>query len=107
MAYDEELAGRVRALLGHEAAEEKRMFGGLAFLVDGRMGVAVGGQGDRMVRVDPAEAEGLLAQAGVERVVMGDRGPMRGWVTVSSSALADDTALRAWVERGVAAARAA
>ena len=102
MAYDEDLADRVRALLDG-AATERRMFGGLAFLVDGSMCVATGADG-LMVRVDPGDAPALLAQPGVEQVVMGARGPMTGWVRVATGAL-DDPALAVWVRRGVERAR--
>lgn len=80
VAYDEELTERVRGelagLLPGECVDERRMFGGLAFLVGGS--VAVSGQGGLMVRVDPAEAEALLREPGVEQVVMGARGPDQG-----------------------------
>lgn len=104
MAYDEELADRVREALAGEQVTERRMFGGLAFLVRGAMAVAVSGAGGLMVRVDPSEAQVLLQQAGVEQVQMGGRAPLRGWVRVEAPA--DDTALAAWVRRGVAEAAA-
>lgn len=101
MAYDEDLADRVRELLeGRSGITEKRMFGGLAFLLDGRMAVTVSSKGGLMVRVDPADTSGLVAQAGVERMVMRGR-PMDGWLRVDRSAVADEDALRAWVDRGV------
>ena len=110
MAYDEELAERVRGelagLLPGERVDERRMFGGLAFLVGGALAVAVAGRGGLMVRVDPAEADALLGEPEVEPVVMGTRRPVRGWVYATSAAVVDDTALRAWVGRGVARARA-
>ena len=113
MAYDADLAERLRPLVteaaGGELVEEKRMFGGLAFLVGGSMSVAASGRGGIMVRVDPAEREALLAQPGVDVVEMGGRGEMRGWVRVRTDDPADtldDDALRAWVQRGVSAARA-
>ncbi|WP_091758279.1 TfoX/Sxy family protein [Pedococcus cremeus] len=106
MAYDEELADRLREALGAEPGlSEKRMFGGLAFLVEGHMAVAASGQGGLMVRVDPATSEELVDGALVDRVVMRGR-EMDGWLRVASAAVDDDEALRAWVVRGVAAARA-
>lgn len=101
MAYDEELADRVRELLAGRPFAERRMFGGLAFLLDGHMAVAVSGRGGLMVRVDPAATEGLLAEPGASEMEMSGRG-VRGWVCVSSDAVADDPALAAWVGRGVA-----
>ena len=105
MAYDEELAERVRELLTREPVTEKRMFGGLAFLLGGHMAVAASGQGGLMVRVDPADNEPLLAEPGAEELTMGGRGPMTGWLRVDGDVLADDAALRAWVDRGVTYAR--
>lgn len=106
MAYDEELADRLREALGAEPGlSEKRMFGGLAFLVEGHMAVAASGQGGLMVRVDPATSEELVDGVLVERVVMRGR-EMDGWLRVASAAVDDDEALREWVVRGVAAARA-
>ena len=94
---------RVRALL--PGAEEKRMFGGVAFMVDGSMVCAVSPRG-AMVRVDRAEQDELVGQDGVERMVMGER-TSRTWVSVAPEVLVDDAALETWVARGSAAARAA
>lgn len=106
MAYDEELAHRVRAALGPEPGlTEKRMFGGLGFMVDGHMAVAASGQGGLMVRVDPAASEELVDHVHVERVVMRGR-EMDGWLRVATEAVDADAALQDWVARGVAAARA-
>jgi len=81
VAYDIDLASRVRELLGSEpAATEKRMFGGLAFLVGGHMAIA-SGQGGLLLRVDPAERETLLADPRASRSVMGGR-EMAGWLSV-------------------------
>ena len=106
MAYDEELAARIRATLGLEPdLAEKPMFGGLAFLIGGRMAVAARGGGGLLVRVDPARSDELTQLAGVERMVMRGR-PMDGWLDVGTDQVTDDSALRSWVERGVAYARA-
>ena len=99
MAYDEEMADRVRAVLAGGVVTERRMFGGLAFLLGGRMGVAVSTRGV-MVRVDPAELETLLQDPGVEQVEMGAR-TMSGWLRVPGEALDDDRVLQRWVQRGV------
>ena len=103
MAYDEELADRIRDLLGPALPEmsEKKMFGGLAFLTAGNMAVAVGPKGGLMVRVDPAEADGLVDGAVVTRMVMGGR-EMHNWLRVTGEAIDDDAALSAWIERGLA-----
>lgn len=106
MAYDEELADRLRAALGDQPAlTEKRMFGGLGFMVDGHMAVAASGQGGLMVRVDPAASEELVDHVLVDRVVMRGRA-MDGWLRVATEAVGDEEALRSWVARGLAAARA-
>ena len=105
MAYDEALADRVRdAIEGEPDVTEKRMFGGLAFLVGGNMAVAASGEGGLMVRVDPADGPGLVAEPGVDRVVMRGRA-MDGWLRVTAEAVAADAELRAWVDRGATYAR--
>lgn len=96
----------MRALLDAHDPVEKKMFGGLAFLVGGKMAIVASGQGGAMVRVDPDDAEGLCSLAGVERMVMRGR-PMDGWLRLQGSVLDEDEALIAWIERGVAAAAAA
>ncbi|HET7529389.1 MAG TPA: TfoX/Sxy family protein [Mycobacteriales bacterium] len=103
MAYDEALAERIREALEGQAVVEKKMFGGLAFLVGGNMSVAASGQGGSLVRVDPDDSERLLAEPGVDEFVMRDRA-MRGWLRVEPDVL-DEATLRAWVGRGVAYAR--
>jgi TfoX/Sxy family transcriptional regulator of competence genes len=101
MAYDEELAERLRAQLSGGAVTEKKMFGGLAFLLNGNMAVAASGQGGLLVRVDPAQTVELLAEAGAEEFDLGGRGPMKGWLRVAPDVLDDDATLAAWVDRGV------
>jgi TfoX/Sxy family transcriptional regulator of competence genes len=105
MAYDEELAGRVREALSGQPVTEKKMFGGLAFLVGGNMSVAASGRGGLLVRVDPDDTDALLAEPGAEEFEMGGRGPMQGWLHVRDEALGDDATLQAWVQRGLAYAR--
>ena len=105
MAYDEELAGRIRELVADEPAlTEKKMFGGLAFLVGGNMAVAASGQGGLMVRVDPAESDALVESSAARLVVMRGR-EMRGWLRVDTEDLRTKKELAAWVTRGVRFAR--
>lgn len=101
MAYDEQLAERVRAALDdHADAGERRMFGGIAFFVAGNMACGVMGD-DLMVRVGPEQADALVgSEPGVRRMDMKGR-PMRGWVLVPAAAAPDDTELNRWVARGV------
>ena len=109
MAYDERLAGRIRAVLATlpvaDVVVEKKAFGGLAFLVAGNMAVSASGQGGMLVRVDPGATEALVRQPGVERMVMRGRA-MDGWLRVSADATASEAALLEWVERGAAFATA-
>jgi TfoX/Sxy family transcriptional regulator of competence genes len=106
VAYDEELADRLRALLALEPGlSERRMFGGLAFLVDGRMSVAVSGSGGLMARVEPEEADALLDEPHVHVFVMRER-PLDGWLRVDAAGVRTDAELQSWVDRGVAVARA-
>jgi TfoX/Sxy family transcriptional regulator of competence genes len=103
MAYDHDLADRIRELVAAEkGVDEKRMFGGLAFLVDGNMSVSASGKGGLLVRVDPDETPELLDQH-VHIAIMGGR-EMNGWLRVDAEIL-DDTTLKEWVDRGVAFAR--
>ena len=97
MAYDEELAARIRELTsGMPSLTEKTMFGGLAFLVGGNMAIAASGQGGLLVRVDPDDSAELTAQPGVEVMVMRGRA-MPGWLRVDAAP--GDVA--AWVDRGI------
>ena len=99
VAYDTELADRIRFLIGTGPGRtEKRMFGGLAFLVGGNMAISASGQGGALVRVDPDQADALIATAGAIPAVMGDR-TMRGWLRVSSEQLESDDQLTEWVSR--------
>lgn len=105
MAYDEDLADRIRELIDVPVTE-KKMFGGLAFLVNGNLSVAASGQGGLLVRVDPAQMEKLLREAGAAEFEMAGRGPMAGWLRVDAEALSTKAALGKWVKRGVAFAQA-
>ena len=105
MAYDEELAERIRALIADEpAVTEQRMFGGLAFLVGGNMAVAASGQGGLMLRVDPDETDALAAAPHAGPMEMRGR-TMQGWLRVDDDGVATDDDLEPWVRRGVAYAR--
>jgi TfoX/Sxy family transcriptional regulator of competence genes len=105
MAYDEELAARIRELVEDEPAlTEKKMFGGLAFLVGGNMAVGASGQGGVLVRVDPAESDALVEATPARPMEMRGR-TMRGWLRVDSADVQSDEALADWVRRGVAYAR--
>jgi TfoX/Sxy family transcriptional regulator of competence genes len=102
MAYDEELADRIRLLLGDRPGlTEKKMFGGLGFMVGGNMAVAASGQGGILVRVDPAESDELVATTAAEPMEMRGRS-MAGWLRLDAADVADHRALGEWVERGVA-----
>jgi hypothetical protein len=105
MAYDEELAFRVRAMLDDaDGLTEKAMFGGLAFLLDGNMAIVVSGRGGLMARVDRDEGERLLADPGVTQFEMRGK-PMTGWLRVDAAAVDEDAELRPWVKRCVAFTR--
>jgi TfoX/Sxy family transcriptional regulator of competence genes len=101
VAYDEDLAARIRALVaGQPDVTEQRMFGGLAFLVGGNMAVAASGQGGIMVRVDPAESGALVAETPATLFEMRGKA-MAGWLRVAPEHL-QDAELAQWVERGTA-----
>ncbi len=105
MAYDEDLANRIRELAaGEPALAEKRMFGGLAFLVGGNMAVAASGQGGLLVRVEPEETGELLEKPHTRPFEMRGR-EMQGWLRVDAEGLRTKRQLEAWVSRGVDYAR--
>lgn len=100
MAYDEELADRIRELInGDHLTTEKRMFGGLAFLIGGNMAVAASNRGGILVRVDPGESDELLASTPAELMTMGGRS-MAGWLHVGQDHLESAAELAEWVQRG-------
>jgi hypothetical protein len=106
MAYDEDLANRIRELIAAEAGlTEQRMFGGLAFLVGGNMAVAASGQGGLMVRVDPEDTDALVAKPHARPFEMRGR-PMQGWLRVDAEGVRTKRQLEPWVRRGLAYARA-
>ena len=105
MAYDEDLANRIRELIaGDPDVTEQRMFGGLAFLVSGHMAVAASREGGLMVRVDPDTTETLLAKPHTRPFEMRGR-PLEGWLRVDAEGVRTKRQLEPWVERGVAYAR--
>jgi TfoX/Sxy family transcriptional regulator of competence genes len=105
MAYDEDLANRIRELMAHESGvTEKKMFGGLAFLVGGNMSVAASGQGGLMVRVDPDDTDALLEKPHAGTFEMRGRS-MQGWLRVDEEGVRTKRQLEPWVKRGVAYAR--
>jgi len=105
MAYDQELAERIRRLIASDPdLTEKKMFGGLAFLIRGNMAIAASSQGGAMVRVDPRQSAALVAASAASVVEMRGR-PMPGWLHVSADELRTDDDLAAWVDRGTGYAR--
>jgi hypothetical protein len=105
MAYDEDLANRIRELIGAEPdLAEKKMFGGLAFLIGGNMSVAASGQGGLMVRCDPEETDRLVAKPHARRFEMRGR-MMDGWLRVDDEGVKTKRQLEPWVKCGVAYAR--
>jgi TfoX/Sxy family transcriptional regulator of competence genes len=102
MAYDEDLANRIRELLAdQDGVSEMTMFGGLAFLLGGNMAVAASGQGGLLVRVDPVQGEELISSARASPMVMRGR-EMSGWLRVDAQDVRSKRQLQAWVRRGVA-----
>ena len=100
MAYDEDLADRIRELIDADGVTEKRMFGGLAFLIGGHMAVAASGQGGILVRIDPDEGEKLLEKDHVEPFEMRGKA-MKGWLRVDEEGVQTKRQLEPWVKRGV------
>jgi len=105
VAYDEELAARMRELLAGEAdVAEQKMFGGLAFLVGGNMAIAASGQGGALVRVDPEEGDALIEKTAARPFEMRGRS-MSGWLRVDADDLRTKGQLETWVRRGTTYAR--
>jgi len=105
MVYDLELADRIRELVASERGlDEQKMFGGLAFLINGHMSVAASGRGGLMVRMDPDEGAALVDDDRVTVMVMRGR-EMPGWLRVDTAAVAEQGQLATWVARGVTYAR--
>jgi TfoX/Sxy family transcriptional regulator of competence genes len=105
VAYDEELAERLRELLdGEPRLTEKKMFGGLAFLIGGNMAIAASGQGGVLVRADPIGSDKLVDTSNAELAVMRGR-PMEGWLRVAPEHLRTKRQLAKWANLGAAYAR--
>lgn len=101
MSYDEALAQRIRDLAaGTPALTEKKMFGGLAFLVGGNMAIAASGQGGILVRVGPEQSSELVAGTPAEPMVMRGR-PMEGWLRVAAEDARTNQSLASWVKTGL------
>lgn len=106
MTYDEDLADRVRRLLADsDDVVEKRMFGGLAFLIEGNMSVSASGQGGLLLRCDPAETDALVREPHAARFEMRGRA-MDGWLRIDADGVRTDEELERWVSRSVGYARA-
>ncbi len=105
MAYDEELADRIRELVGSQSdLTEQKMFGGLAFLIGGNMAIAASGEGGILVRVDPAQSDTLVATTNARLMEMRGR-QMQGWLRVDPEDVRTKRQLAKWVELGTAYAR--
>jgi hypothetical protein len=105
MAYDEVLAERIRGLIGPDPElTEKKMFGGLAFLIRGHMAISASGQGGVLVHVDPQRSDELAASTAATVAVMRGR-EMPGWLRVDADGVTTDDGLSPWVETGIAYAR--
>jgi TfoX/Sxy family transcriptional regulator of competence genes len=105
VAYDEELADRIRELLAGESdLTEKKMFGGLAFLIGGNMAVAASGQGGILVRVDPEQSDRLVETTTARFMEMRGR-PMQGWLRIDAKDVGTKRDLTKWVRRGTKYAR--
>ena len=105
MAYDEKLAARSRELVAGEAdVTEKKMFGGLAFLIGGNMAVAASGQGGLLVRVDPDDSDALVSTTPARLMEMRGRA-MKGWLRLDADDVRTKKELSTWARRGFAFAR--
>lgn len=105
MAYDEELANRLREVIeGQDGVSERSMFGGLAFLINGNLAVSASSKGGLLLRVDPADTESLITDPDAERFVMRGR-EMQGWLRIDAQALETDDQLASWVRHGLSFAR--
>ena len=101
MAFDEKLASQLRDLLARESkVTEKKMFGGLAFLVNGNMCVSASGKGGMLVRIDPDETKAALDRPHVTRMVMGGRS-MDGWIRVAPAGASTKREIEPWVRRSL------
>jgi TfoX/Sxy family transcriptional regulator of competence genes len=104
VAYDEDLADRIRELLGGVRVREQKMFGGLGFLVGGNMAIAASGQGGLLVRVDPVHSDRLVKTTAARPMEMRGR-QMQGWLRVPSDKVRTKQQLSKWVKLGTTYAR--
>ena len=105
MAYDQQLADRIRAFVEHEQGlTEKQMFGGLAFLINGRMAVCAGSRGGMMLRVDPADTERLLREPHARPFEMRGR-ELTGWRLLDAAGITEEDELAQWIQRGIGYAK--
>lgn len=105
MAYDEDLAGRIRELIaGQPGVTEKKMFGGLAFLINGNLSVSASGRGGLLLRVDPEQSDELLGRAHAHPFEMRGRS-MQGWLRIEPEGVKTKRQLERWVAHGVSYAR--
>jgi TfoX N-terminal domain len=105
VAYDEDLVNLIRELIAAEpGVTEKKMFGGLAFLIGGNMSVSASGQGGLLLRCDPADTDTLVKKPHAERFEMRGRA-MDGWLRVAPEGVRTKRQLEPWVKVGVAYAR--
>ncbi|HWD64421.1 MAG TPA: TfoX/Sxy family protein [Solirubrobacteraceae bacterium] len=105
MAYDEDLANRIRELLADEpGVVEQKMFGGLAFLIGGHMSVSASSQGGLLLRVDPGQTDALLTDPHAQAFVMRGRA-MDGWLRIDPEGVETQSQLDKWVSHGVSYAR--
>jgi TfoX/Sxy family transcriptional regulator of competence genes len=106
MAYDEDLASRIRELIASEDGfTEQKMFGGIGYLIDGNMAVGVSGEGGLMIHCPKEETEALLAKPGARPFEMRGR-EMKGWLRVDAESVSTERELESWVMESVAFARA-
>lgn len=105
MAYDEELATRIRGVLaGEPGLVEKKMFGGVGFMIDGNMAVGIHRHSNLLVRIKPDDHEAALAKPETRMFEMNGK-QMKGWIVVDSAALGDEATLSSWVQQGAAFAK--
>jgi TfoX/Sxy family transcriptional regulator of competence genes len=101
MPYDEKLAERLRTLLAKERnVTEKKMFGGIGFIVRGNMCVSASGKGGILVRIDPEESDAAIARPHATLMEMGGR-KMAGWIRVDAAGLKSERELESWVRRAL------
>ena len=106
MAYDEDLASRIRELIASEDGyTEQKKFGVIGFMIDGHMAVGVDGEGRLLIHCSIEETEALLAKPGARPFQMRGR-EMKGWLQVDAESVSTKRALEPWVMQSVAFARA-